>query len=141
MNSDDQSFWPRWIPRWNGAVGAMDSLTGLLLMAAPGFTLRLMGLSVSPGEWIWISWIGAFVFAIGSCYFFALKPPIDRGSRVGCAMVWRMTASARTVVALFLTGKIVSGALDQGWVTVAITDAVVATVQWIGLKRGWVGDR
>jgi len=141
MNFDDQSFWRRWIPRWNGAVGAMDSLTGLLLMAAPGFTLRLMGLRVPPEEWIWISWIGAFVFAIGAGYFFALKPPVDRASGAGCAMVWRMTASARTVVALFLAGKIVSGTLDHGWATVAITDAVVAAVQWIGLKRGWIGQR
>lgn len=141
MKPDDLGFWPRWIPRWNAAVGTMDALTGVLLMAVPGFTLRLMGLAVPAGEWIWVSWIGAFVFAVGACYFFALRPLVDRESRIGCAMVWRMTASARTVVALFLIGKIVSGALDRGWATVAITDAIVATVQWVGLKRGWIGDK
>jgi hypothetical protein len=141
MKTDDPGFWARWIPRWNAAVGSMDALTGVLLMVAPGFTLRLMGLSVPPGEWIWVSWIGAFVFAVGACYFFALRPPVDRESRIGCAMVWRMTALARTVVALFLVGKIASGMLAGGWATVAITDAVVAAAQWFGLKRGWIGGR
>jgi hypothetical protein len=141
MNPEEQGFWPRWIPRWNAAVGAMDALTGVLLMAAPGFALRLMGLAVPPGEWIWVSWIGAFVFAVGACYFFALKPPVDRERRIVCVTVWRMTAMARTVVALFLAGKIASGMLASGWATVAITDAAVAAVQWIGLKRRWIGGR
>jgi len=122
-----------WIPFWNLAVGAMDACTGILLMVAPAFTLRLMKLEVPAGILPFIGWIGAFVFAVGSAYFFALRSPGE-----GTAMVWRITAFARTVVAGYLVWKISTGSLSTGWATVAATDAVVAMVQWIGLKRRWL---
>lgn len=118
---------------WNFAAGAMDACTGILLMAAPAFTLRMMKLEVPLPVEPFIGWIGAFVAAVGLCYFLAL-----RSSKEGTAMVWRMTALVRTMVAGYLMWQIYSGSLPMGWSTVAATDGVVALVQGIGLKRGWL---
>lgn len=102
-------------------------------MTAPAFTLKLMNLEVPQQALPFIDWIGAFVFAVGVCYFLAFG-----GVRESRAMVWRMTALARSVVAVFLIWKISEGSLAIGWITVAATDTIVALVQWVGLKRRWI---
>lgn len=124
-----------WIPWWSAAVGAMDACTGLLLILAPGMTLKLMGLSVPPEVLPYQSWIGAFVLSTGLAYAWAVRVPSNEREKGGREMVWRMTALVRTVIAAFLTVRIVTGSLAPGWATVAATDAVVALVQWVALKR------
>jgi hypothetical protein len=119
---------------WNGGVGAMDVATGLLLMASPEMTLRLMGLQpIDPVATVFLSWMGAFVFAVGASYFLAL-----RGDDARCGeTVWQITSMVRAVVAVFVTIKVCTGVLEARWMCVAFTDAAVALVQWIGIKRKW----
>lgn len=117
---------------WSLAVGAMDAVTGLLLIFAPAWVLGILGIEL-PGKdaIIYLNWIGVFVMAVGLSYGFAL------GRRPGAVeATWGFTAMARLLVALFLTSQIVGGQLETAWAVVAASDAVVAVVQGIVLLRG-----
>jgi H+/Cl- antiporter ClcA len=82
---------------WSLAVGAMDASTGLLLVFAPQFTLKLMKIPpLDPAAWVFLQWIGAFVGAVGLSYLFALRSDQER------AVVWKITALVRLVIAAFL---------------------------------------
>lgn len=119
---------------WNGGVGAMDATTGLLLMVAPEMTLRLMGLqAIDPRATVFLSWMGAFVFAVGASYFLVLRGDDARRGET----VWQITSLVRAVVAVFVTVKVLGGALEPRWMSVAFTDAAVAVVQWVGLQKKW----
>lgn len=119
---------------WNMGVGAMDATTGLLLMLAPASTLRLMGLqSIGAEAQVFLSWMGAFVFSVGASYF-----PVLRGNDPGRGeTVWRMTSLVRAVVAAFVVTKVAQGVLEPLWLSVALTDALVAMGQWIGIRKKW----
>jgi Na+-driven multidrug efflux pump len=41
------------------------------------------------------------------------------------------------LVALFLTVRIVGGSLESAWAVVALSDASVAVVQIVILRKGW----
>lgn len=124
-----------WISWWSAAVGSMDACTGLLLIFAPEFTLNLMKLSVPADALPYQSWIGAFVLSTGLAYGWAIPQPSNEREKGSREVIWKMTALVRTVIALFLTSRILTGGLSVGWSTVAATDAVVALVQWVALKR------
>jgi len=118
----------------NVGVGAMDACTGLLLMFVPTMTLRLMGLQAIGAEaQIFLSWMGAFVFGVGASYFLALRV---RSPEEG-EMIWKMTALVRAVIAMFVIAQVSRGTLEPLWLSVAATDALVALVQLVGLKRSW----
>ena len=119
---------------WSLAVGAMDALTGLLLILSPAFVLRLLGIAVPPAETVFLSWIGVFVAATGLSYGLSWRG----GS--AAETVWTFTAGVRISVAAFLAVKTASGILPTAWLTVAAADAAVATVQILGLKAGWWKD-
>jgi hypothetical protein len=117
---------------WSLAVGAMDALTGLLLILSPALVLRLLGIAEPPAETlVFLSWIGAFVAATGLSYGLSWR------GVSAAETVWAFTAMIRLSVAAFLTVKIASGSLPAGWAMVAAADAAVATVQMVGLKAGW----
>lgn len=127
----------RWWPWWNLAVGSMDTATGLLLVFAPAFTLRLMRVPLPPPDaLVFISWIGAFVTAVGLAYFLAPPAAHDAAARARLATVWAMTSVARCLVAAFVAWHIGTRALPAAWITVALTDAVIAAVQLHWLRRG-----
>ena len=117
---------------WSLCVGAMDALTGLLLIIAPLFTLRLMGITPpSVQATVFLGWIGVFVMSVGLGYGLALirssyGPPI-----------WFFTALVRTAVAVFVTIRVLDGSLETRWILVGITDAAVAIVQFFILRAGW----
>lgn len=118
---------------WSIAVGSMDALTGLLLVIAPAGVLRLLKIEApSADALVFLSWIGVFVMAVGLSYGLALGRHRGRGETV-----WAFTALVRMLVALFLTVKIVGGALDSAWAVVALSDASVAVVQIAILRKGW----
>lgn len=124
----------RKIQWWNAGVGAMDACTGLLLLFVPALTLRLMGLQpVGAEARIFLSWMGAFVFGVGASYFFAWRV---RSPEEG-EMIWKMTALVRAVIAVFVIAQVSRGTLEPWWLSVAATDAFVALVQFVGLKRSW----
>jgi len=131
----------KWWPWWNFAVGATDAGTGLLLVVAPEFTLRLMRVPPpEPAAMVFVSWIGAFVAAVGCAYFLAPRRLADATACARLATVWRVTTIARGLVAAFVTWRVVDGLLPVEWLTVALTDAVIAAVQFTWLRGGITED-
>lgn len=119
---------------WNGCVGSMDAITGILLMCFPSFTLELMQLPAIAGEsMVFLSWIGAFVFSTGAAYFLVMS----KKSYVHGPILWRFTSLVRCVIAIFVSIKVATNTLPLGWLTVAITDAFVAIIQLYGLRKQW----
>jgi hypothetical protein len=128
----------RWWPWWNIAVGALDSCTGLLLMIAPAFTLRMMMVPSPPAPaLVFVSWIGAFVTAVGLAYWIAPRRLDGPQARARLETVWRMTTIARLLVAAFVTWRIVNRDLPAAWLLVAATDAAIACAQIAWLQAKW----
>ena|ERR1700759_2401314 len=119
-------------------TGVSDTFTGALLIAAPVFTVRMMGLSVPYEAVPFLSFIGAFVLAVGlSCFYGALL--VHRiGSVPRLEAVWLLTAISRSSVAIFVLAAVLSGTLAPGWLGIAIFDGVCALIQARGLCRGWL---
>jgi hypothetical protein len=121
------------------AAGVADSVTGLLLVFAPVWTLHLMGLHIMPVPESFASFIGVFVFCVGFTYVWAAvawsRAP---GLRDRWITQWILTAIFRTCVAIFVALELAAGRLEPGWITVALTDAALAAIQWTGLLRGWL---
>jgi hypothetical protein len=124
---------PLFLKLWSIAVGSMDTLTGLLLVVAPGFVLDLLGIDrPSLDALVFLSWIGVFVMAVGLSYGLALGKGRSRGEAV-----WITTAMIRMMVAVFLAARIADGTLAVNWALVAVSDAGVAAVQIAILRLGW----
>ena len=121
-------------------TGLSDGSTGVLLIFSPALTLRLMHLQVSAAALPFLSYIGAFVLSLGiACLYGAFL--IRRAAFAPkLEVVWLLTAITRGLVAMFVVGKIVSGTLEAGWMTVAISDGALAFLQAIGLSKGWLAD-
>jgi hypothetical protein len=117
---------------WSVAVGAMDALTGLLLVLVPSFVLGLLGIP-APGDpvLVFVSWIGVFVMGVGLSYGLVF------GSRRAGALVWTFTAGIRLMVCVFLTIQVVAGRMPAAWMWVAGADGFVAAVQLRVLRLGW----
>ncbi len=123
------------------AAGLCDTLTGLLLILAPAWTLTLMRVHVLPQPIVFVSWIGAFVLSVGLTYLWvALVWPLSPRSALSWKMQWRITALIRSIVAVFLLSQIALGRLQPAWITVALTDGALASLQWIGLSRDWISN-
>jgi hypothetical protein len=117
---------------WSAGAGAMDAITGLMLIFAPELTLRLLDIAPPPaGATVFLGWIGVFVMSVGLSYGLALR----RGSH-GEA-VWMFTALVRSAVAVFVATQVWHGALETRWILVAIADAAVAILQGSILRAGW----
>ncbi len=117
---------------WSVSVGSMDALTGLLLVFAPALALKSLGMAVpSADALVFVSWIGAFVGGVGLSYGMALGE-----WRRGRA-VWQITALLRMLVAVLVMSRLAAHTLEAAWLTVALTDLVVAAVQMVVLRAGW----
>jgi hypothetical protein len=119
-------------------TGLSDTSTGLLLIAAPAFTLRTMNLHPAVETLPFLSYLGVFVLSVGlACLYGAVlvqrSAPADR-----LEVVWLLTAMTRGLVAVFVVAKVASGVLEPGWSTVAVTDGAFALLQGFGLARGWL---
>ncbi|MGB8260895.1 MAG: hypothetical protein WCE75_11115 [Terracidiphilus sp.] len=118
--------------------GLSDTLTGTLLVAAPGFALGLMGLRAPAGAGVFLSYIGAFVLAVGLSCLYGVALMASGGNRLRLEEVWLLTAIPRACVAAFVLWQVASGGLEGGWLTVAATDGFCVLVQAVGLRRGWL---
>lgn len=116
-------------------AGAGDATTGLFLLLAPSFTLRLMGISRTTGDLIFVSFIGAFVFAVGLSYLIYIRVPRNELEIAGLRAVWLLTGMERLCVALFITIAFASSRLEPAWLTVSIFDLVFAAFQFFALHR------
>lgn len=115
---------------WSVAVGAMDASTGVLLVACPEWVLATLGINgVGAESIVFLRWIGVFVGSVGLSYGLVLRGEGET--------VWKVTALVRVLVAVFVTASIVAGSLVPAWAGVAVTDAVVAVVQIVGLRKRW----
>ena len=121
-------------------TGCSDTLTGALLMAAPDFTLQLMRLRVPQESLVFLSFIGAFVFAVGLSSLYGAYIAFQGGSRTKVEVVWLLTAFTRASVAIFIVEQVLALTLDPGWLTVAATDSSFVLIQAVGLRRGWLAN-
>jgi hypothetical protein len=119
-------------------TGLSDTSTGLLLIAAPAFTLRLMRLHPIPGTLPFLSYIGVFVLSVGLACLYGGWLALEQFSADKLEVVWLLTAITRGLVAVFVLIKVASAELEPGWSTVAFTDGVFALIQLFGLTRGWL---
>jgi hypothetical protein len=124
---------------YHSIAGLSDTSTGLLLLFAPAFTLRLMGVTESPNPLYFARYIGVFVLSVGATYL--LIPAVRRGSpdsAIWWRAQWAITAFIRSLVALFVLGQIALGIMESAWIAVVFTDAAFAGIQWIGLRNNWL---
>jgi hypothetical protein len=119
-------------------AGVSDASTGALLIAAPVFTLRMMGLAVPEDSTPFLSFIGAFVLAVGLSYLYGALLVRHVGGTHKLEAVWLVTAIIRSSVAIFVLAAVFNGKLSPGWLTIAAFDGVCVLIQASGLRRGWL---
>lgn len=129
----------RWILLYNWAAGLCDSSTGILLVVAPVWSWKLMGLHVLPQPIAFARFVGVFVLCVGLSYLRAATAwPLTRDYAGHWRAQWWITALMRSAVAILLGWQIAVGAMEPGWSTVILTDATFAVIQWIGLASNWL---
>lgn len=121
-------------------TGTSDTVTGALLIVAPAFTLALMGLHAPSDALPFLSFIGAFVFSVGLACLYGAFLVWCAADRAKLEMVWLLTAFTRSAVAIFVLQQVMAGALEAGWLTVAISDGTFVIIQATGLRRGWLAN-
>ena len=121
-------------------IGLSDGVTGLLLILAPAFTLRLMHLEAPAVALPYLSFIGAFVLSVGLACLYGGFLATRANVVAKLEVVWLLTGITRGIVAVFIASQIVSGALETGWTTVAVSDGAFAVMQGIGLFKRWLPD-
>jgi hypothetical protein len=119
-------------------AGISDTSTGVLLIAAPVFTVRMMGVSVPYDATPFLSFIGAFVLAVGLSYLYGALLIRRTGGVPRLEAVWLLTAIIRSSVAIFVLGAVMSRMLSPGWLTIAVFDGICVVIQARGLRRGWL---
>jgi hypothetical protein len=120
------------------AAGISETFTGALLILAPVFAIRLMGLAASPESAPFLSLIGAFVLAVGLVYLYgAILVRRTRGA-ARLEAVWLLTAMIRSSVAIFILNEVLKGNLPAGWLGIAVLDGICVLIQARGLRRGWL---
>jgi hypothetical protein len=130
----------RWLPIYQWLAGMGEVTTGVLLVFAPNWTLSLMGVQ-APHPVEFAGFIGVFVLSVGVSYWYAAWVPITSDNLERWRAVWWLTALSRSLVAGFLTWKILAGSLETAWLTVALTDGVLSIFQWTGLRAGWLSPK
>jgi hypothetical protein len=119
-------------------AGISDTSTGVLLIAAPVFTVRMMGVSVPYDATPFLSFIGAFVLAVGLSYLYGALLIRRTGGVPRLEAVWLLTAIIRSSVAIFVLGAVMNRTLSPGWLTIAVFDGICVVIQARGLRRGWL---
>ncbi|MGB6728955.1 MAG: hypothetical protein WBE74_23885 [Terracidiphilus sp.] len=121
-------------------IAFSDTTTGALLMVAPAFTLRLMGLRAPSDSLVYVSFIGAFVLSVGLACLYGALLVYRGGCRGRLEIVWLLTAFTRASVAIFVMGQFLASTLATGWLTVAAADGACVLIQAIGLRKGWLAS-
>ena len=128
-----------WLILYQYVAGLCDAGTGLLLIAAPAWTLGLMGLSIIPQPVAFVRYIGVFVLSVGLTYLWAaVRWPLMPHAHIAWVAQWKITALVRLLVTLFVVWQVVSGAIEPRWISVAFSDGAFALVQIVGLAKGWL---
>ena len=117
-------------------AGSLDVGSGLGLVAAPAFVLPTVFATPAPEAPAagWVRLVGAFVFALGGSYWWAVL----RGGeeRLRCAL--EMTLIFRLTVGAYAAVAIIQGWLGRGWLAVPLADfALLAAQVWLLCKKPW----
>jgi hypothetical protein len=121
-------------------TGLSDTATGMLLIFSPAFTLQLMRLSVPSCSLPFLSYMGVFVLSVGIACLYGAYLTTRTSFAQKLEVVWLLTAITRGLVAVFIFWKLLSGVLEAGWMTVAVSDGALALIQSMGLSRDWLDD-
>jgi hypothetical protein len=116
----------------------MDATTGALLVAAPRFTLGLIGLSLPEGGDVLMQFIGTIVGGIGMSYLWGLMAKGAPAKLRRLYGTWGATAVARAAVAVFSISAVTVGSLEPQWLVVGFTDGILAITQTVLLRKGWL---
>jgi len=128
----------RWIVGYAWLAGLCDSATGVLLIGAPATALQLMGVADRPAEPVFLRWIGAFVGTIGLTYLYPLVGRDRRRRQARLRVVFEATTLIRSGIATFVALAIAGSLLSVDWWPVAVTDGVLALVQGLLLRGGYL---
>ncbi len=121
-------------------TGISDTVTGILLCAAPMFALQSMRLSAPADASAYVSYIGAFVLSIGLAGICGAVLMHRHAPVPALEMVWMLTALTRASVAVFVTKAVLVGQLDSMWISVAAFDGMCVLIQAAGLRMRWLKD-
>jgi len=110
-------------------AGSLDFCTGTGLIFFPKQILPLMRVEIPHNEaLVYLSFVGAFVAAVGGCYLWALfRGGLARlRSTLELTILFRLSAGSFSAVAIWL------GWLSSAWVSVPATDfALVGLQLWL----------
>ncbi|HQF38735.1 MAG TPA: hypothetical protein PK322_06420 [Opitutaceae bacterium] len=123
---------------YTAVAGGIDALMGPWLVFAPASALAAMGAEPEFGEdLLFVSFVGAFVGAVGWSYLWALWRWLRRGDTVFLRAVWRVTILLRLAAGSFVVAQLALDNLDLGWFGVPLADFLFAGVQFSLLRAGW----
>ena len=110
-------------------AGLADFSTGAGLLVLPALTLRAMGVAApGPEAMTYLQFVGAFVGAVGASYLVALAS--GRSDRLWA--VFRVTTLFRFAAGTFVAAMVATGRLEWKWLSVTVTDVLIAAVQlWL----------
>lgn len=115
-----------------GVAGSADFLTGVGLLAAPTLVLRAMSVAAPGAEaLVFLRFVGAFVGAVGASYLLALAT--GRDDRLWA--VFRVTLVFRLAAGGYVGVAVSGGSLAPAWLSVTVTDLLIAAGQVWLLRR------
>lgn len=127
---------------YTAIAGGMDAVTGPWLVLAPASALAAMGVEAEFGtDLLYISFVGAFVGAVGWSYLWALFRWWKHGDTEFLRSVWRVTILFRLAAGTFCLTQIALDRLGTGWLSVPLADYLFAAIQIVLLRADWPGDK
>jgi uncharacterized protein YjeT (DUF2065 family) len=123
------------------AAGALDFCTGLGLVVAPALLLRLMGMGETFGDMVYLRFVGAFVWAVGFSYLWALRRRQLTGDATLLRATLEITIIFRLAAGSFAAWAILRGWLMPAWASVPATDFFLAATQGWLLRRGALAQK
>ena len=117
-------------------AGALDFCTGFVLVVAPALMLHLMGVKEVYGDLVYLRFVGAFVFAVGTSYLWAWRGWRLTGKATLLRATLEITIIFRLAAGTFAAWAILRGWLVPAWASVTLTDFGLALTQGWLLRRG-----
>lgn len=110
-------------------AGGLDFCTGLALVAAPAFTLSVMGVAAPTAEaMIFVRFVGVFVAAVGASYLWASA----FGNVAAFRTMLQLTLLFRLGAGVFTGIAVLTSALTTAWLGVTATDLACVVIQaWL----------
>lgn len=123
---------------YTALAGGMDAVTGPWLVLSPATALAAMGVDPEiDADLLFISFVGAFVGAVGWSYLWALWRWWRGGDTAFLRAVWRVTILFRLASGTYCATQVALDNLSFAWVSVPLADFVFAAVQIWLLRAGW----